>query len=241
MQKPKGEHDGHRERLRQRFLKEGLDGFAPHEVVEMILFYAIPRQNTNVLAHKLIDRFGSLSSLLDAPYAELLEVKGIGENAATLLKLLPELCRRYTSERASVEQIINSAESAGRLLVPRFHGLSRETVMMLCIDAKGKALGIATLAEGDVRAAQVGIRQGVGVALSFNASAVVLAHNHTSGIAVPSYEDVSMTMRLREALAVVDVVLVDHIVVAEGDFVSLAESGLIRDDANRLVGWSRYF
>ena len=237
----KGEHDGHRGRLRQRFIKEGLDGFAPHEVVELILFYAIPRQNTNVLAHRLIDRFGSLSALLDAPYNELIEVDGVGENAATLIKLLPELCRRYASEHASSEDIIHSAESAGRILLPRFHGLAEETVLMLCLDAKGKALGIGRLAEGDVRAAQVGIRRGVGMALSFNASAVVLAHNHTSGIAVPSYEDVEMTKKLREALAVVDVVLIDHIITAEDDFVSLAESGLIRDADNRPVGWSSFF
>jgi len=220
-------HEGHRSRLRRRFLEEGLDSFQPHEIIELLLFFAIPYRDTNELAHRLIGRFGGLVGLLNAPYSELIRENGVGEAAATLLKLIPAIGRRYAVEHAAMEDIILGPEDAGRYLMPRFHGFVKETAMLLCLDGKGKALGVAQLSLGDVSSTQISSRNIVAEALRFNAVSVVLAHNHTSGIAFPSKEDVQATMRLREALMTVDVMLLDHIIVSDNDFVSLLLSNMI--------------
>ena len=128
-------HQGHRERMKQRFLKEGLDGFADHEVLELLLFYAIPQRDTNDLAHRLIDRFGSLDAVLDAPREELLSVKGVGENTATLLTLATWIYRRYLISAQREPVRVDSTDKAKALLWPRFVGEKDEVVYMLCMDS----------------------------------------------------------------------------------------------------------
>lgn len=230
-------HKGHRARLRKRFIEEGPDGFEQHEILELLLYYAIPQKDTNEIAHRLLDEFGGLSSLIDAPFDELAAAKNLSENSAVLLKLIPAISRRYASERAALDNIVYSATAAGNYLLPYFHGATTETARMLCLDAKGKVLGVDKLSDGDVNTAQISMRRMVAGALKFNASAVVLAHNHTSGIAVPSQADIASTERISAALAAVDVALVDHLVVAEDDFVSMAESGRLFTHDNVLIGW----
>ncbi|MBQ7492222.1 MAG: DNA repair protein RadC [Clostridia bacterium] len=220
-------HDGHRQRMIQRFLQEGLDGFEEHQILEMLLFYSIPRRDTNETAHRLIDAFGSLSGVLDAPYQELLNVTGIGENTAAMLKLLPALTRVYQS--AAVKDIrINSSAAAGEYLLPRFIGRRDEAVFLVCLDVKGQVLSCNLLHEGSVNSAEVNIRKIMSTVLKYNAVNVILAHNHPGGVALPSDEDLATTRRIRDALAPMDVTLVDHIIVAGGDYVSLADSGFLR-------------
>ena len=218
-------HKGHRERLKRRFLEEGLDNFTDIQVLELLLFYAIPRSDTNPIAHALLDHFGSLSRVLEAEAEELKKVPGVGDHAATLLALVIDLCRYYQVNCAQQTEILTTLEDCGKYLVPRFFGRTRETVFLLCLDAKCKVLCCQELGEGSVNTASISIRKVVETALSANATTVVLAHNHPSGIAVPSSEDIQTTQRIAAALSAVEIHLADHIVVAEGDYVSMVQSG----------------
>lgn len=222
-----GMHDGHRERMKQRFLEYGLDSFADHNVLELLLFFAVPRRDTNPLAHALLNRFGSLEAVLEADVAELKKVPGIGDSAAALIHLVPQISKRYFVNKGQHDQILNSTAAAGRYLVPRFFYERSEVVYVLCLDAKRKVLCCKEISRGEVNTAEVSIRKIVEVALSHNATSVILAHNHTSGVAIPSVEDEAVTKQIRTALNCVGIALTDHIVVGGEDFVSMAESGLL--------------
>lgn len=217
-------HKGHRERLKHRFLEEGLDNFTDIQVLELLLFYAVPQRDTNPIAHDLLDRFGSLSQVLEAPVEELKKVPGIKDNAATLLTLVTQLARYYQVDCSQRVEILDSLEACGNYLIPRFFGRKQETVFLLCLDAKCKVICCKELGEGSVNSASISIRKIVETALNANATSVVLAHNHPSGVAVPSDADRLTTRRLYAALMAVDIVLADHIVVAEGDYVSMVQS-----------------
>lgn len=217
-------HDGHRGRKKEQFLKNG-DALADHELLEILLYYAIPRRDTNELAHRLLDRFGSLERVLTASAEELQAVDGLGQSAAVLLTLLPVIWRR--TEQQGQEQILNSVERCGRYFLPLLRRQKRELLYQVCLDGKGKVLSSRCLAQGGVSMASLSIRQVVENALHTGAVAVVLAHNHPSGVALPSQEDRITTLQVRDALAVMDIRLVDHIIVADDDFVSMAASGML--------------
>ena len=221
-------HDGHRERMKKRFIEHGLENFDDHSVLELLLFYALPRVDVNPIAHKLINKFGSLSAVFDAPADELAKVDGLSTNTALFIKLIPQVSRRYLMSRSSFEDILDSTEKAGRYLMPYFFAERDEIVYMVCLDAKCKVLNCKRLFEGSVNSANVSIRKIVENALLFNATSVIIAHNHTSGIALPSEEDKLTTRRIENALRAVDIGLTDHIIVADDDFVSLADNGFFR-------------
>lgn len=223
-------HSGHRQRLKDRFLRDGLDGFEEHNVLELMLFYCIPRKDTNPIAHELLNRFGSLAKVFEAPVDELAKVPGVGMNAALYLSLQNELTRRYLVSRTENLEILNTIEECGKYLVPHFFGRAMETVFMLCLDAKCKVLCCKEVGEGSVNYAHVPIQRVVKMALGANATSVVLAHNHPSGMALPSIEDEQTTHNLAKALAAVEIVLVDHLIIADGDYVSLVQSGKYQPD-----------
>ena len=223
-----GIHDGHREKMRRRFLSGGLEQFADHEALELLLYYAILRRDTNPIAHALMDRYGSLSAVLAAPVEDLQKVEGIGESAAILLKLVPRLCAKARLADADRQELVlNTASRAGAYLLERFYGEQNEVIYQLCLDRKGKLLACKKLEEGNIASAALDVRKLVENAILNSASSVVLAHNHPSGIASPSGEDYAATDRARAALETIGVSLADHIIVADGDFVSLAESGYL--------------
>lgn len=220
--------EGHRERLRQRFIHHGLDSFDDHNILELLLHFAIPRRDTNALAHDLIRQFGSLAAVFEAPVEALKAVPGIGERGATLIHLVPEAARRYLMDKTEPGTILATSEAVGRYFLPRFVNCQSETVYIACLDAKLKVIDCRRLGGGGTTvSARLDVRSVVQTALLLNASAVVLAHNHTSGIALPSAEDEVATLQVQEALALVGITLVDHIVVAGDDFVSLADNGLL--------------
>jgi len=221
-------HDGHRQRMKARFRTHGLDNFDEHSVLELLLFYAVPRGDVNPLAHRLLDRFGSLAAVLDAPPEELLCVDGVGENTATLLKLVPQVGRRYEISRSAVGSILLTSAQRGEFIKPYFYAERDEVVYVICLDSKYKVIACRMVSRGSVNSTSVNSRKVVELALNCNASAVVLAHNHPSGIAIPSEEDEATTRTIRAALHAVDIRLVDHIVVADDDFVSMADNGLFR-------------
>ena len=222
-----GIHDGHREKMRQRFMTGGLDAFADHDILELLLYYAIPRRDTNPIAHALMERYGSLPAVLAAPMEDLKRTEGIGESAAVLLHLVPQVCRRARLAQVGEDQVLNSSERAGAYLLECFDGESREVIYQLCLDRKGKLLACKRLGEGSVASADLDVRRLVENAILTGASAVILAHNHPSGVALPSDGDYTATMRVRAALNAIGIELADHIIVADGDFVSMADSGYL--------------
>ena len=221
-------HDGHRDRLRKRFLTEGLDNFTDIQVLELLLFYCIPRRDTNELAHALLKRFGSLSQVMETKPEELMTVEGIGYNTAVFLNLIPAAGRFYSVDRISHGKMLLTTEDCGQYLLRFFQGRSKETVFLLCLDAKCKVLCCQQVGEGSVNSAGVPVRRVVEMALAANATTVVLAHNHPSGLALPSHEDIATTRRVAVALDAVEINLADHIIIADDDFVSLAQSGYYR-------------
>ena len=223
-------HTGHRQRMKERFLSEGLDNFTDIQVLELALFYCIPQKDTNPIAHALLDHFGSLSQVLEASPAELQKVDGIGKNTATFLHLITQIGRYYLVDRVQRVEILSTIEACGRYLVPRFFGRKVETVFLLCLDAKCKVLCCKEVGEGSVNSAGISVRRIVETALGANATSVVLAHNHPCGMALPSPEDIQTTRRVAAALNTVEIILADHIVVADDDFVSMVQSGYRFDD-----------
>ena len=136
----KAVHAGHRARLRERFLKEGLSGFSEHEVLELLLMFAIPQKDVNPLAHALIGRFGSLSAVLEASPAELMRVAGVGQNAAALLSLMPQLMGYYQHSAMGEKPSITNLSSARRYAGALFFGVHEERVYMICLDQSGRVL-----------------------------------------------------------------------------------------------------
>ena len=221
------DHTGHRRRMRERFIRYGLDNFDDHNVLELLLFYAVPRQDTNALAHDLLEAFGTLDGVFDASIDALKSVPGVGDTAAALIHLVPEAARRYFISKAGPGDILADSDAAGKYLLPRFMTCRDETMYLVCMDAKLKVLDCRPIAEGSTTAVSVNLRRVVQIALGQNASCVLLAHNHTGGVALPSREDIAVTLRIRDLLEQVGVTLTDHIVVAGDDFVSMADSGLL--------------
>jgi len=213
--------------MRRRFLKGGLESFADHEALELLLYYAIPRRDTNPVAHALMERYGSLSAVLAAPVEDLKQVAGIGESAAILLKLPLQICGKAKMADVEQETVLSSVERVGAYLLDRFAGESNEVIYQLCLDRKGKLLACKRIGEGGVSDAEMNLRRMVENAVLTKASGVILAHNHPSGIALPSAEDIAATQKAKAAMDVIGVVLADHIIVADGDFVSLAQSGYL--------------
>ena len=220
------DHSGHRERLREEFLARP-ESFPDHKVLELLLFYALPRRDTNPIAHDLIDRFGSLAGVLDADPEAVARVAGMGRQSAVLLQVVKELGRRYQTLRAGLEGIVSDTRAAANVLRPCFYGAKNELVYLLCMDGKGKLLSCPKIGEGSVNAAEVIPRKVVNAALLSNATMVVLAHNHVSGLALPSQEDRATTLYLRDLLAQVGVTLLDHLVFVDDDMVSMADSGFL--------------
>lgn len=219
-------HVGHRKRRKERFRNHGLNGFADHEVLELLLYYAVPRIDTNEIAHDLLKRFGTLDQVVHASVEELMKVKGVGENMALFLNLIPAAYQRIVqSEKA--DKILNSVEKSGQYFMRLLQNEHREVIYMACLDRKCKVISCCRLAEGDVNVAPLSIRQAAERALASNASMVQLAHNHPSGIALPSEEDIYVTRMIKDILYPLNIQLIDHIVVADNDFVSMRESGML--------------
>lgn len=228
-------HDGHRERLKERFRSEGLDGFTEVQVLELLLFYCVPRKDTNEIAHALLEKFGTLAQVLDANLADLEKVPGMGSSSALFLKLLSAAGRRYQISRTESASILRTIEQCGAYLQPRFFGRKHEAVFLLCMDAKCKVLACKQVGEGSVNSAGVPIRRIVETALSANATMVVLAHNHPSGLALPSADDIQTTKRLAVALDTVEITLIDHLVFSDDDYVSMAQSGYYKPGESMCV------
>lgn len=218
-------HRGHRARLKTEFLARGLAGIPDHKALELLLCFAIPQGDVNPLAHRLMDTFGSLSGVFNATPEQLMQVKGVGEHAACLIKLIPELGGRYQADRSKLGDILDTTDRLGEYLSPEFFGQRNEITVVLCLDAKCKALHCRQLAEGSADSTSLSLRKMMEIAFACNASQVVLAHNHPSNIAMPSQEDILATKMAFDAFRQVDILLRDHLIFSHDDYISLRDSG----------------
>ena len=220
-------HEGHRGRLHDSYLRSGLEGFSDVVALELLLCYAIPRRDVNGLAHRLLQHFGSLYDVFNAPVSQLAAVDGMTERAAVLLNLQSTLAQRCVESQLRSVRAYTRNDDCAELLCKHLRGLHEEQVWMLSLDAKCKLIECRCIGEGSGSFVSLPPRRVVEAALGINACSVMLAHNHKSGVALPSREDVELSRLIKQALGCVDVYLIDHIIVADGDYVSMNQSGLL--------------
>lgn len=221
--KKKNVHEGHRERMRNKYVNKGIEVFEQHEILEMLLFYAIPRKNTNDIAHRLLEACGSLSAVFDAPI-DILMQQGLSYNAAVLLHMIPDLSRAYQSDKFDNEEKIITDENIGKKMVHLFAGKNEECVYAFFLDAKGKEKYSGIISKGDASSAPLFSKDIVSIAARCKAVTVITAHNHPSGVAFPSRADLEATADIADALDTIGIHLADHIIVADRDYISLSST-----------------
>lgn len=230
MEDNKDLHKKHRQRVKDRFLSEGLDSFNEHNILEFLLFYSIPRIDTNEIAHNLINTFGGLSEVFDAPIEELVKLPHISEHTATLIKLVPALSRAYMLDKQKYKQVFDTPKKLGEYFVNRFIGTTNEVLYLLLLDSSLKEIICTKISEGSVTASNLNVRTVVDKVVKHNACSVIIAHNHPRGLALPSTDDLMLTSKLKSVLKSIDVRLIDHIIVAHDEYVSLVEGGFLSVD-----------
>ena len=222
-------HSGHRERVRREFLKNGFDeDTPPHKIMEMLLFYSIPRKDTNEIAHELVSRFGSIAGIIDAPVEELVKVNGVNTNTAALIKLIMPVARRYMFDKKRNTHKYSNIDEVGNYLLSRYIGYSKEVFSITSFSGSGSILGFDILSEGDVSEVSISTRTVIEAVLKRQAVCAIIAHNHPDGVAVPSDNDIAVTENIKNALAHINVRLLDHLIIADGDYVSMAQSRLYK-------------
>lgn len=227
-------HKDHRKRIKERYAATGFKGFSPHEVLEMLLFYVIPRQDVNPIAHALIEQFGSLSGVLDAPQEELAKVKGMGAAAAQYLKLFPDVTRLYLIDRQDVGHSLNTLRKVKDYLQPHFAALHQERLVLLLLDNALHPLHCECVSEGSVSEVKASYRRIAELVLKYQATCAIIAHNHPSGITFPSDADKAMTISIGQFLDALNVSLLDHFVFTDTTCVPmlLQDNGLFRTRKN---------
>lgn len=220
-------HKGHRQRLKTRFLTEGLDAFEEHEVLELLLFYSIPMKDTNQLAHKILKEYGSLSAVFDADPNDLCSKCQISLNTAVILSLIPSLSRLYNQDKVKSKVVLNSSSKAGQYAVSLFIGRLYEVFYVISLDNQNKVNDVRLLHKGTINEAPVYPRLIVETALRHHASSVILAHNHPGGSLQPSIADIEVTKKIKTAMDSISIRVVDHIIVAGDKYYSFAENGQV--------------
>ena len=229
MAKTEPHYHGHRNRLRERFLKSGFAGFAEHEVVELMLTLAIPRSDVKQQAKALIEHFGSLREILDAPLAELRSVKGIGEVAAISLKVIRELATLYLQGSSRKAKVLRDPEQLSNFWRMKIGHLKHEVFAVAYLDSAYRLLrdGVETIQEGTVDRAAVYPRRVVEAALNRQAAALVLAHNHPNGNVEPSEQDKVVTRAIVLAAETISLRVVDHLIVSASESFSFRKAELL--------------
>ena len=220
---PANVHSGHRQKVRNRFYECGFDGMAEHNIIEFLLFFGIPRKDTNEIAHELISRFGSFSRVLEAKREDLMKVKGMTENAACLITMILPLYSKYIDDLTSRQADLTTTKD----VVDFLRGLlnkQTEQVYMLCFDTNHSYITCKLIGEGDIDSATFDVRKIASVVLETNASIVLLAHNHPHGIHLPSKQDVDVTQALYNFLKTLKVSLADHIIISDSGYCSMANT-----------------
>lgn len=223
-------HSGHRMRMKERFLKDGnFDSFSDVNILEMLLFYAIPMKDTNPIAHALLDKFGSLDCVFNASYDALISVPGVTPNAASLIAMVPALTKVYFDSATSQTDTITSSEQAAEYLIPKFIGLTHEALYLIALNKRGKILNFACVSSGNASSTDSDIRKIVSILLDCKATAAIISHNHPNGLCIPSKDDHNVTYEISKVLSSIDIRLVDHIIVSGREHFSLASNRRFAD------------
>lgn len=226
---PNNPHAGHREKLKRRFEREGLETFEDHNILELILFFAIPRKDTNEIAHALMSHFGSFSRVLEASLEELCQVPGVGRNSAQLIKTYPCVAKRYYADRFRPGKRLPPYEQMGQDLVFHFAGLEKEQVYVMFYDNSLSFCASQVIHEGDINSVGFSLRKLCDETVRSNAAYLVIAHNHPHGLPIASSDDLNTTANLKNFLLQMNVVLIDHFIIGESRY-----SSIQKDDYNYL-------
>jgi DNA repair protein RadC len=220
--------EGHRQRLRERFLTAGLDGFHDYEVIELLLTLGTPRKDCKETAKAALKKFKTLQGVFEAETSELCEVQGIGPNNVFGIKLVKAVWDRYLEKRAVREDPLTNAEALFDYLYHNMGAKDRECFRVLYLDAKNRVLGSEVLFEGTLTASSVYPREVVKSALSHRSAAVIFAHNHPSGDPAPSPADFSVTRQLIFACMTMGITVHEHLVIGDHAYFSFADNGHIQ-------------
>ncbi len=220
-------HEGHRMRMKHRYLHEGLDHFEPHEILELLLYYSIPRRDINDIAHRLIDRFGSVANVFDADVNALCEVEGISESSAILLNMIPQLSRVYEHSKWDRHATLATVDAIGQYAISMYIGKKNEEFGIICLDSNHKVHFSGLIIKGTINQTEAYPRLIVAEVLKHNAVNVVLTHNHPSGSIMPSANDREATKNIVAALEAIGVTVKDHIIVSGDRFNSMSMLGMM--------------
>ena len=217
-------HDGHRQRMRERFLADGMEHMQPHEILELLLFYPINRRDTNELAHRLLKNFGSLAQVLEAPYEDLLAVPGVGAETATFLKMMVPTMKAYLNSGKKDALVMNTYEKCGNYLLDQYLGVTVEQMSILCMNRLYELKSFIWLGTGSSSSVECSAKAVVTAVTRQPCDMVILAHNHPSNLLLPSELDITVTKQVKYLLDTIGVHLVDHIIIGRNDYVSIAST-----------------
>lgn len=217
-------HKDHRKRVKEQYMKNGIDSMADHNILELLLFYGIPYKDTNPIAHELIERYHDINGVLDAPVRELVKLDGIGENAAVLIKLVHDIAHLYHDNAVNSKVNLASSERLYDFVRMKFLGETREIFYMISLDAHGRLKHCIKVADGTPTSVVSDNRSLVELALRFDVTNAVIAHNHPNGFATPSQADIAATQAIAKLFSTVSINLVDHVIAAEDEIFSFAMS-----------------
>ncbi len=222
-------HNNHRDRMRELFRKSGFSEMSQEQILEFILFYSIPRKDTKPIAIRLLDKFRSFSGVIDASEEELSEVEGIGAATAFYLKMFREVFGIYLLEKREKHEGRYSINKIGSAMQPIFMNAKKEIAILLCLDSSLNIISRVELSQGSYDRIELDAKEIVQNALRFNSTHVILAHNHPGNTAIPSREDIESTLSLQSLLKEQDIVLLDHLIFSDKDFISLYQSNLMKE------------
>lgn len=236
-------HEGHRERLKNKYLKNGIDSFEDHEILELLLFYSIPRKNTNELAHALMNKYGSLKAVLEADPYDMLNETGVGKHTAVLLSLVLDVAKTYLKDTKNKNPVILSSKQAGQYCMDLFVGEYEEKVYIICLNKQYKVIHSELISEGTISQAVIFSDKAAKAALRHNAYFVVITHNHPGGSKRPSKSDIETTNRLNQTFQALGKQMIDHIIVGENGYYSFAldkEFDLSNENPSMLIAAEDY-
>lgn len=220
-------HDGHRDRMRERIRRSGLASLQDHEILEYVLYAFVPRKDTNEIAHSLIDKFGSISGVLNADEKRLAEVNGMTANAALFIASLSEIFRRYIQDLGRTKDTLKGKGEIRKYLGAKLYGLREEELYVVALDARDGVIDARNIANGSADAVELNVRKVVDFALRNKASGIIIAHNHPSGNPTPSQRDVDITQETYSTLSALGIGLLDHFIFSGASFYSFEEKGLL--------------
>lgn len=224
-----GVHDGHRKHMLERFHKYGTEPFREHEILEILLYFSIPRRDTNEIAHKLLDRFHTIADVISAPEEELKEFPFITNRTIEHFKMIKLLSKIVDKKEIDKKTYLCTTDEIATYFQSQFAMVQDERFAVLSLNNLGQYLSFEFVGYGDISSVGVSARKIIATALKTKATEMVVCHNHPGGIPFPSQSDIDVTKNIKKALDVINVVLSDHIIVTNGDYISLASCEEFKD------------